>query len=100
MSEVKKTKTKRTRAKSKTLPVTPEVETIKRDYSPDPGHFEGAYWVWGDDRKTPLNSIRNVFLTRNGKLPPGFYAAAAKGTHGAMQHLCKVAKDRGIVELI
>lgn len=71
-----------------------------KDYSSEPGHLENGYWVWGDGLRTRLNFMRNVFLTKNGKLPPGFYKAVENSNHGAMKHLCKVAKDKGIVELV
>ena len=68
------------------------------NYSRKHGYIEGAFWIWGDGKKTHLRFLREGVITLK-KLPPGFYKAVESSDSKPLKHMANVAKKRGLKEL-
>ena len=62
------------------------------------GHFDGAFWVWGDGKKTLVTIIRQHMRAKR-PLPPGFYKACEDSKTDNIVKMGNIAKDLGLKEM-
>jgi hypothetical protein len=62
------------------------------------GHFDGAYWIWGDKKKTLVTIIRQHMKAKR-PLPPGFFIACEKSKTDNIVKMGIIAKDLGLKEI-